>query len=115
MQTDLILLTQTVSENARLEVNRSNCSGGGDGGGNNSYNSAPDDDLELWDQSGYMLRNDTDDSLANGKLVPICLRVTADRRTSLFSLFLLFLYVASADGEVRKGGVGPAAFQSRSS
>ena len=57
----------TVSENARLEVNRSNCSGGGDAGGNNSYNGAPDDDLELWDQSGYMLRNDPDDSLTNSK------------------------------------------------
>lgn len=43
-------LLQTVSENARLDVN----SPGGD------------DDFELWDQSGFMLRNDVDD-LTNPK------------------------------------------------
>ncbi|XP_070164828.1 5'-3' exonuclease PLD3 [Polyergus mexicanus] len=41
----------TVSENARLDVN----SPGGD------------DDFELWDQSGFMLRNDMDDPLTNTK------------------------------------------------
>ncbi|XP_011638332.1 phospholipase D3-like isoform X1 [Pogonomyrmex barbatus] len=41
----------TVSENARLDVN----SPGGD------------DDLELWDQSGFMLRSDMDDPLTNAK------------------------------------------------
>ncbi|XP_012223859.1 5'-3' exonuclease PLD3-like [Linepithema humile] len=41
----------TVSENARLDVN----SPGGD------------DDLELWDQSGFMLRSDVDDHLTNTK------------------------------------------------
>lgn len=46
-------LLQTVSENARLDVN----SPGGD------------DDLELWDQSGFMLRNDMDDPLAHAKYV----------------------------------------------
>lgn len=44
---------QTVSENARLDVN----SPGGD------------DDLELWDQSGFMLRTDVDDPLTNAKYV----------------------------------------------
>ncbi|KAH0953755.1 hypothetical protein HN011_008467 [Eciton burchellii] len=42
----------TVSENARLDVNSP---GGGD------------DDLELWDQSGFMLRNDMDDPIAGAK------------------------------------------------
>nr|XP_050851450.1 5'-3' exonuclease PLD3-like isoform X4 [Vespula vulgaris] len=41
----------TVSENARLDVN----------------SSAGDDDLELWDQSGFMLRTDVDDPLTNAK------------------------------------------------
>ncbi|KAL6427493.1 hypothetical protein ACFW04_008771 [Cataglyphis niger] len=41
----------TVSENARLDVN----SPGGD------------DDFELWDQSGFMLRTDMDDPLTNAK------------------------------------------------
>ncbi|KYM89583.1 Phospholipase D3 [Atta colombica] len=41
----------TVSENARLDVN----SPGGD------------DDLELWDQTGFMLRTDVDDPLTNAK------------------------------------------------
>lgn len=40
----------TVSENARLDVN-----------------SPGDDDLELWDQTGFMLRTDVDDHLTNGK------------------------------------------------
>jgi hypothetical protein len=44
-----------VSENARLDVNSP---GGGD------------DDLELWDQSGFMLRNDMDDPIAGAKYVP---------------------------------------------
>lgn len=44
---------QTVSENARLDVN----SPGGD------------DDLELWDQTGFMLRTDMDDPLTNSKYV----------------------------------------------
>jgi len=48
-------LLQTVSENARLDVNSP---GGGD------------DDLELWDQSGFMLRNDVDDPLAGAKYIP---------------------------------------------
>ncbi|XP_043266213.1 5'-3' exonuclease PLD3-like [Colletes gigas] len=51
----------TVSENARLEVNPSGCAGGGGG------NSVPDDDFELWDQSGFMLRSDADDSMGHGK------------------------------------------------
>jgi len=42
-----------VSENARLDVN----SPGGD------------DDLELWDQTGFMLRTDMDDPLTNTKYV----------------------------------------------
>ncbi|XP_046592774.1 5'-3' exonuclease PLD3 isoform X2 [Neodiprion lecontei] len=42
----------TVSENARLDVNSP--SGG-------------DDDLEMWDQSGFMLRGDADDPLTNSK------------------------------------------------
>lgn len=50
---DICTLLQTVSENARLDVN----SPGGD------------DDLELWDQSGFMLRNDMDDPLTNAKYV----------------------------------------------
>ncbi|KAI4504438.1 hypothetical protein M0802_000909 [Mischocyttarus mexicanus] len=41
----------TVSENARLDVN----------------SSTGDDELELWDQSGFMLRNDVDDPLTNAK------------------------------------------------
>lgn len=41
----------TVSENARLDVN----------------SPAGDDDLELWDQSGFMLRTDGDDPLTNAK------------------------------------------------
>ncbi|CAL1688368.1 unnamed protein product [Lasius platythorax] len=41
----------TVSENARLDVN----SPGGD------------DDFELWDQSGFMLRTDVDDPITNAK------------------------------------------------
>lgn len=45
------ILFQTVSENARLDVN----------------SSAGDDDLELWDQSGFMLRTDVDDPLTNAK------------------------------------------------
>ncbi|XP_054006536.1 5'-3' exonuclease PLD3-like isoform X1 [Hylaeus anthracinus] len=55
----------TVSENARLEVNPSNCSGGGGGVGGNT--GVPDDDFELWDQSGFMLRSDADDSITHGK------------------------------------------------
>ncbi|XP_043286812.1 5'-3' exonuclease PLD3-like isoform X2 [Venturia canescens] len=43
---------KTVSENARLDV--SSPPGG-------------DDDLELWDQSGFMLRSDTDDPLTHSK------------------------------------------------
>nr|XP_033328815.1 phospholipase D3-like [Megalopta genalis] len=65
----------TVSENARLETNPSGCITGGSGGGNISGSGAvvhtssvvPDDDFDLWDQSGFMLRNDADDSLTNGK------------------------------------------------
>ncbi|XP_024936685.1 phospholipase D3 isoform X2 [Cephus cinctus] len=41
----------TVSENARLDVN----------------SPSGDDDLELWDQSGFMLRGDVDDPLTNSK------------------------------------------------
>lgn len=44
--------SETVSENARLDVNSP---GGGD------------DDLEMWDQSGFMLRGDGDDPLTNAK------------------------------------------------
>lgn len=50
---DTCTLLQTVSENARLDVN----SPGGD------------DDFELWDQSGFMLRTDVDDPLTNAKYV----------------------------------------------
>ncbi|XP_076658422.1 5'-3' exonuclease PLD3 isoform X1 [Halictus rubicundus] len=62
----------TVSENARLETNPSSCITGGSGvgsGGAVVHNSSlvPDDDYDLWDQSGFMLRNDADDSLTNGK------------------------------------------------
>ncbi|XP_076245485.1 5'-3' exonuclease PLD3 isoform X2 [Calliopsis andreniformis] len=57
----------TVSENARLETNRGGIGGAVGGSGVNCNNSAPDDDLELWDQSGYMLRHDTDDSMTSGK------------------------------------------------
>lgn len=45
---------QTVSENARLDVN---APAGGD------------DELELWDQSGFMLRGDIDDPLTHSKFV----------------------------------------------
>ncbi|XP_066584799.1 5'-3' exonuclease PLD3-like isoform X2 [Prorops nasuta] len=41
----------TVSENARLDVTSPNA----------------DDDLELWDQTGFMLRTDVDDPLTNAK------------------------------------------------
>ncbi|XP_003393457.1 5'-3' exonuclease PLD3 isoform X1 [Bombus terrestris] len=67
----------TVSENARLELNPSKYSGSGgrnsgSGGGSgasaaNCNTTAPDDDFELWDYSGFMLRNDTDDPITNGK------------------------------------------------
>nr|XP_033199250.1 phospholipase D3-like isoform X1 [Bombus vancouverensis nearcticus]XP_033199251.1 phospholipase D3-like isoform X1 [Bombus vancouverensis nearcticus]XP_033199252.1 phospholipase D3-like isoform X1 [Bombus vancouverensis nearcticus] len=67
----------TVSENARLELNPSKYvgSGGrnsGSGGGSgtsaaNGNTTAPDDDFELWDYSSFMLRNDTDDPITNGK------------------------------------------------
>ena len=43
-----------MSENARLDVNPP---------------AAIDDDAELWDQSGFMLRSDTDDPLTNSKFV----------------------------------------------
>ncbi|KZC12940.1 Phospholipase D3 [Dufourea novaeangliae] len=65
-----------LSENARLEVNPSSCSSVGGVGGVGSTASVsaannstvvPDDDFELWDQSGFMLRNDADDSFTNGK------------------------------------------------
>ncbi|XP_012270908.1 phospholipase D3 isoform X2 [Orussus abietinus] len=42
--------SKTVSENARLDAH-----------------SSVDDDLELWDQSGFMLRNDVDDPLTGAK------------------------------------------------
>lgn len=67
----------TVSENAKLELNPSKYTGsggrnGGSGGGSganaaNGNTTAPDDDFELWDYSGFMLRNDTDDPITNGK------------------------------------------------
>ncbi|XP_046741298.1 5'-3' exonuclease PLD3-like isoform X2 [Diprion similis] len=44
--------SETVSENARLDVNSP---------------SGADDDLEMWDQSGFMLRGDADDPLTNSK------------------------------------------------
>nr|XP_034172549.1 5'-3' exonuclease PLD3-like isoform X3 [Osmia lignaria] len=70
----------TVSENARLELNPSNCGHGGSAGGGsvgigvgvgvgatNVNNNVADDDFELWDQSGFMLRHDVDDPLTSGK------------------------------------------------
>ncbi|XP_017799129.1 PREDICTED: phospholipase D3-like [Habropoda laboriosa] len=61
----------TVSENARLELNPSKYSGVGGpaGSGSNANNTTtvPDDDFELWDHSGFMLRNDADDPMTNGK------------------------------------------------
>ncbi|KAG7201489.1 hypothetical protein KM043_004248 [Ampulex compressa] len=56
----------TVSENARLDVN----------------SPTGDDDLELWDQSGFMLRSDVDDPLtqakwgAQGWCRPSCIPIT---------------------------------------
>ncbi|XP_012151519.2 5'-3' exonuclease PLD3 [Megachile rotundata] len=61
----------TVSENARLELNPSSCGHGGGGsaisGGVSGNSNVADDDFELWDQSGFMLRNDADDPLTSGK------------------------------------------------
>ncbi|CAK9831259.1 5'-3' exonuclease PLD3 [Anthophora retusa] len=65
----------TVSENARLELIPSKYSGVGGpvGSGANSNNTVnattavPDDDFELWDHSGFMLRSDADDPTTNGK------------------------------------------------
>lgn len=68
---------QTVSENTRLEGN-SGCNTGSGAGGSAAAvihtNNVPDDDFDLWDQSGFMLRNDADDSVTNAKLVTfLCL------------------------------------------
>ncbi|OAD52164.1 Phospholipase D3 [Eufriesea mexicana] len=63
----------TVSENARLELNPSKyigvggSSGGPTTGGVNSNSNVSDDDFELWDHSGFMLRSDVDDPMTNGK------------------------------------------------
>lgn len=63
----------TVSENARLELNSSKYTSGSENNGNsagsstNGNNIVPDDDFELWDHSGFMLRNDVDDPIMNGK------------------------------------------------
>lgn len=86
-------MSQTVSENARLELNekskyigsgsRNGGSGGGSGDGPSggpsgagaiNGNTVPDDDFELWDYSGFMLKNDTDDPITNGKLVFLLIR-----------------------------------------
>lgn len=70
------ILSQTVSENARLELNSKYTSGSENngnpaGGSTNGNNIVSDDDFELWDHSGFMLRNDADDPIMNGKLVYI--------------------------------------------
>lgn len=69
------ILSQTVSENARLELNSSKYTsennGNSAGSSTNGNNIVPDDDFELWDHSGFMLRNDVDDPIMNGKLVYI--------------------------------------------
>lgn len=68
------ILSQTVSKNARLELNSSKYSGNENNGNSagsstNGNNIIPDDDFELWDHSGFMLRNDVEDPIMNGKLV----------------------------------------------
>ncbi|XP_071861664.1 5'-3' exonuclease PLD3 isoform X2 [Bombus fervidus] len=83
----------TVSENARLELNpskyvssggRNSGSGGGSGASTaNGNTTAPDDDFELWDYSGFMFRSDTDDPIAKlvwasaeGWCRPSCIPIT---------------------------------------
>lgn len=92
---NLPYLSQTVSENARLELNpskyignsgRNGVSGGGSGASAaNGNTTAPDDDFELWDYSGFMLRNDTDDPITNGKLVFLLTRKTKYDRLSFIN------------------------------
>ncbi|XP_017877883.1 phospholipase D3-like [Ceratina calcarata] len=69
----------TVSENAGLELNPSKSinSAGAAGNANNT-----DDDFELWDHSGFMLRSDADDPMTNkwrgsqGWCKPSCIPIT---------------------------------------
>jgi len=68
-------LLQTVSENARLDVN----SPGGD------------DDFELWDHSGFMLRNDVDD-LTNAKYILYFYILHILYFIFYFTFYILFLY-----------------------
>lgn len=53
-------------------MNSSKYTSGSENNGNSAGNNiVSDDDFELWDHSGFMLRNDADDPIMNGKLVYI--------------------------------------------
>lgn len=120
-KTRLFLCLQTVSENARLELNPSNCGHGGSAGGGSVgvgatsvNNNVADDDFELWDQSGFMLRHDVDDPLTSGKSV---FNSISDRVVKkIFQEFynLVGRFVGKTDGEVRKDGANRVASRSRS-
>ncbi|EZA57925.1 Phospholipase D3 [Ooceraea biroi] len=89
----------TVSENARLDVN----SPGGD------------DDLELWDQSGFMLRHDMDDPLANAKwgaqswCRPSCIPITI-----ILILIVLVVLLPLLDHAADKYALNATAFDAES-
>ncbi|KAL0100167.1 hypothetical protein PUN28_019537 [Cardiocondyla obscurior] len=89
----------TVSENARLDVN----SPGGD------------DDLELWDQSGFMLRTDVDDPLTNAKwgaqgwCRPSCIPITI-----ILILIVLVVLLPLLDHAAEKYSLNATALDSES-
>nr|XP_031839096.1 phospholipase D3-like isoform X2 [Nomia melanderi] len=105
----------TVSENARLERN-SGCNTGS-GAAATHTNNLPDDDFDLWDQSGFMLRNDADDSVANGKwggaqgwCRPSCIPITV-----ILILIVLVVLLPLLDHAADKYGSNSTSFGFNSS
>ncbi|EFN84877.1 Phospholipase D3 [Harpegnathos saltator] len=89
----------TVSENARLDVN----------------SPSGDDDLELWDQSGFMLRSDVDDPLTNAKwgaqgwCRPSCIPITI-----ILVLIVLVVLLPLLDHAAEKYALKAGAFDDES-